>query len=488
MLISQIPLNRTILGLLTTSAVMVFLVAEARAASFTMTSTPSFTRAFTAPGLDYAVNCPSGYINLTLSTPSGTYAYINGKRVKTGRTTTKTSLTPGKRAKVSVKASGKTTEYSVRCVPNDFPKWTSTGALPAAASFLGLSVSYAGNWVIPYAIITDGRGVPVWWKHLPDVSAMDVKVVGGRVGTWTGDLKNESAGAPYSLFNLDGTKYRDINVVGGRGDAHEALANESGNWYRIAVITRDHVDLSSLGGPVDRAILDQQIQEIDPSGQVVWSWSTTDHISLAETGRWFPLLNLVTAPGTPIDMIHLNSIAEDSSGGIIVSARHLDAVYRINKADGSITWKLGGTTTAQSLSVIGDPFSTPFAGQHDARPQPDGTITVYDNGSGYDNRTARALRWSVDAGAKTATLVERLTDPTINLTSAAGGGARRLSDGSWIVSWCSYPYIRAYSPAHAKVFDMKFAGAGRSYRAIPISTSQVTRAQLVAGMDAQAAR
>ena len=459
--------------------------AEAFGASFTMTSSPALKQSFNSAGLDYTTTCPTGNVSLTLSTPSGTYAYVNGKRVKTGRTVTKVALTPGKRAKVSTKRGSTTTEYSVRCLPSDFPGWTATGTLPVAASFVGLSVGTAGSWLTPYAIIADGRGVPIWWKYLPNASAMDIKVFDGKIGTWTGNLVNEADGGPYSLFNLNGTKAKDINVVGARGDAHEALPSSSGTWYRIANVTRDHVDLSSLGGPADRSVIDQQLQEIDSSGNVVWQWNTADHIAPAETGRWFDLLNLVTGPTSAVDMIHLNSIAEDGTGGIVISARHLDAVYRIRKSDGAITWKLGGTTTAQSLTVAGDTLPTPFAGQHDARPQPDGTITVYDNGSGYSDRTARALRWSVNTSTNTATLVERLTDLNITATSAAGGGARRLADGSWIVSWCSYPYVRAYSPSHRKVFDMKFAGSGRSYRAIPITSSQVTRAQLVAGMDAQ---
>jgi hypothetical protein len=178
-------------------------------------------------------------------------------------------------------------------------------------------------------------------------------------------------------------------------------------------------------------------------------------------------------------------LPEDGAGGLVISARHLDAVYRINKADGAITWKLGGTNTSESLATSGDNSLVPLAGQHDARPQPDGSVTVFDNGSGYSGRQARALRWAINTSAHTAQLVEKLTDPVINDSSAAGGSARRLTDGSWVVSWCSFPYVRAYSASHKKIFDMKFAGAGRTYRATPISSSQVTRAQLVAGMDAQ---
>ena len=87
------------------------------------------------------------------------------------------------------------------------------------------------------------------------------------------------------------------------------------------------------------------IEELTPAGDVVWSWDTADHIPVAETD---PQWRSAPALGA-LDPYHWNSI-EATATGFIVSFRHLDAVYNIDKATGDIVWKLGGSTTPESMS------------------------------------------------------------------------------------------------------------------------------------------
>ena len=107
-------------------------------------------------------------------------------------------------------------------------------------------------------------------------------------------------------------------------------------------VRRDHVDLSSLGGPADATVLDGEIQEVTPQRQLVWSWNSADHIGIAETE--FPLSAIRTQIDgqEAYDLVHLNSLQRDGDG-ILVSARHVNAVYRIRRADGGVDWKLGGS-------------------------------------------------------------------------------------------------------------------------------------------------
>ena len=113
---------------------------------------------------------------------------------------------------------------------------------------------------------------------------------------------------------------------------------------------------------------------MSPTGQLVWDWKTQDHISLAETGRWWP-----RAIDLGYDLVHWNAIQPVGSGSVLASFRHLDAIYKINKSTGAIVWKLGGTSRPESLTVVGDPLANTFGGQHDVRLLPDGTVTVFDN-------------------------------------------------------------------------------------------------------------
>jgi len=75
-----------------------------------------------------------------------------------------------------------------------------------------------------------------------------------------------------------------------------------------------------------------------------------------------------------------------------------------------------------------------FGGQHDPRLLPDGSVTLFDDGTGL-GRAPRAVRYRIDMPAYTATTLEQLTDPAAESDSSFGESARRLSGGDWVVGW-----------------------------------------------------
>src|SRR6185295_8007547 len=133
------------------------------------------------------------------------------------------------------------------------------------------------------------------------------------------------------------------------------------------------------------------------------------------------------------DVPHWNSI-EPHGNAVIASFRQVDAVYKINKATGNIVWKLGGSTTPRSLTVLGDPRSYPLGGQHDARLLPDGTLSIFDNRTYLTNGQPRVVQYSIDQVARTATLVGSITDPNIPLSYCCGS-ARQLPNQDWLINW-----------------------------------------------------
>ncbi len=292
--------------------------------------------------------------------------------------------------------------YEIRCLPTDFPDYTSTvtGTPQSNGYFLTIG---------QYAVVFDRDGVPVWWYKDPaPFSPNDAKfLTPTTIAFW--DSPTES----YELRGLDGSSQ---GAVGGGDvplDVHDMQLLPNGDYlgimYRTTNCPADPtqcIDLSSWGLSAQSSVLDPLIVELNPSNQIVWEWDTAEHVNVAaENVNWrdqYP------------DVIHMNSIEYDGNGGIIFSARHLDAVYRIDMATGDITWKLGGTPTPESLSVVGDQYLDTggqlFSGQHYARLQPDGSLTLHDNGS-RANRPPRALRFTIDTSTNTATEVEQVTDP-----------------------------------------------------------------------------
>jgi hypothetical protein len=75
-------------------------------------------------------------------------------------------------------------------------------------------------------------------------------------------------------------------------------------------------------------------------------------MSAADTETWIPS----TYPGVPgvvWDWQHINSV-EPYDNGYLISMRNTNAIYYIDASDGSIVWKLGGTETPQSLTIVSD--------------------------------------------------------------------------------------------------------------------------------------
>ena len=346
--------------------------------------------------------------------------------------------------------------HSVRCLPRIWTGWKVTRAGTPAVEWM-LFNTFAGG-AAGYTVIADDRGVPLWWK------AGAPPLLDGRMlpdGTIAvGRVSDVSFGrAPYAHFALDGTPRPVFDTVGSSADPHELEVLPNGNALMQRYVRRDHVDLSSLGGPADATVLDGEIQEVTPQRQLVWSWNSADHIGIAETE--FPLSAIRTQIDgqEAYDLVHLNSLQRDGDG-ILVSARHVNAVYRIRRADGGVDWKLGGSGRAESLDFRAGTFgAADLGGQHQARRLPDGTITLHDNGTGK-GRPPRALRFTVDPLARTATVIERVTDPRV-ASSDCCGGATRLAGGHWLMSW-------GYSPTITELTASGRAGADARARAQPL--------------------
>ena len=350
------------------------------------------------------------------------------------------------------------------------------------------ALSFTGTLPPSYVALFDDDGVPVWWFHTT-AAAMDAKLLPNGDIAWADTFGGGFGKDPrikYEIRSLDGTLSSTLQTSGTTTDSHELQQLPNGNYLMDSYVPRDHVDLSPYGGPPDATVLDGEIQELQPDGTLVWSWNSKDHTSLAETGRWYQngALTPTTLPDgrTAYDIVHLNSI-EANGNTLLVSFRHLDAVYAIDMTSGNVLWKLGGTPTAQSLAIVGDPnVATDFGGQHDARILSDGTVTVFDDGT-FRNRAPRDLRFTIDTTAKTATLDESITDSSAP-TSGCCGSARRLSGGDWVTSWGSTPLVTEQTPTGQELLWMQFSGGPFTYRAVPVMPGVLDATTLRADMDA----
>lgn len=116
-------------------------------------------------------------------------------------------------------------------------------------------------------------------------------------------------------------------------------------------------DLTPIGGPEHGTMLDTIASVVDvATNHVLFQWSAAEHVPLTDTFEEGPLPG-----GTEYDPYHMNSIALDPAGNLLISMRNTSTVYNVDANSGAINWRLGGKHSTFALGP-----GVEFAFQHDA--------------------------------------------------------------------------------------------------------------------------
>lgn len=458
---------------------------------------PALTPSFDPTIHDYVVQCTEAsgvQFTAWYTADVGLHLYAPGNQpivqppLVQGQTQTFIPLAPGQRFRFTT-ASPAAADYSVRCLPPDFPPLTATvtGTREAQWYIFAPTVAIGGAQPPSYVIITDSNGTPVWWKYEPAGAALDAKILSASEITWT-TATSYGIGGQYVIRDFAG---RVLNTLTGNLDSHDLQMTPTGTFLAIRDVQRvcppDCADLSPWGGSAQSAVIDAEIIEIDSSSNVLWTWRTRDHIGLDEVGNAGWPLGLIGD-----DIIHMNALQPDGNDGLIFSSRYLNAIYHITKSTGSIDWKIGGTNIPQSLTVLGDtrptaigPTGQVLSGQHDVRLWPDGTVSVHDDGT-IANRPPYAVRYKIDTIGRTAEVVEEFSDSRVSF-SICCGSARRLPNGHWLMDWGAAPFVTELDSNANPVLTIQYnLGPGFSYRADAVLPGVVWADTLRSSMDAMA--
>ncbi len=308
-------------------------------------------------------------------------------------------------------------------------------------------------------MILDPNGNLVWFQYLPpNQLATDFRVqeLGDQpvLTWWQGYTNNGSGRGEGVIYN---SSYQQVATVqAGNGlqgmDLHEFLVTPQGDAYVVGVSPIRY-------GTLKKPLMDAVVQEIDiKTGLVLFEWHAIDHVPITAS-----YVN-TTSPGFVYDPYHLNSIALDTDGNLIVSMRNTWAVYKINRSTGAVMWTLGSN---QDTFKRGAGVSTAF--QHDAVVQPDGSLTVFDDGGGPPRvRAGRAVRLSLNTANDTASLIKQyIHSPALNTNFE--GNTQVLPNGDVFVGWGQQPYFTEFNSAGQQIFDARFTSNTSSYRAYRMS-------------------
>ncbi len=459
--------------------------AGAQAPTLAISTSPALYPAFDPGVPDYVLRCSNSTpVTVDVSSPSGTLVDVDGQGPRGGTFSAKVLLQAGQSFGITATSGATSASYNVRCLPSDVPRWTFRRFGQSQSEWFTAAPLARTNFAPPppgisvnYMFIFDGNGVPVWWRKATQQQTDFLVFPNGNPAS----LRGGDAGGEER--RLDGSLIRTIKPTGVDIDPHEFLLQANGNYL---ITTYRTVPGQSYCGHSNVPILDNGVQEVTPSGTVVWTWWALEHISLNEVpSMWCS----AAEPSGLLDPYHINS-AEPEGDDVLMSFRHLNAVYSVRKSNGSVEWKIGGTTAPGSLTVINDPIFTAggsILGQHDVRDVADGSITLHDNGFGGDGTTrqARAVRYVLDLNARTATLVEQKNDPATIPIALCCGSSRKLPGGNWLMAWGSAGIITELNPAGSRIFDLTWDDGLFSYRSHPVPYGVVSRTALRAGMDAQ---
>jgi hypothetical protein len=309
-------------------------------------------------------------------------------------------------------------------------------------------------------MLLDDTGEPVWIHPVPQAATnLRVQMLAGRavLTWWQGVVSQYGFGTSGEYVVLD-SSYRQVASVraelGLQADLHEFLIAPDGVAY-FTTYRPYTADLRAVNGPAHGAAVDATIQGIDlATGELVFSWSSAEHIGLAESYQKY-------SKDAPYDPVHLNSIDLTPEGTLLVSARNTWTVYKIDPSNGDIVWRLGGKKSDFSLGR-----DVRFAWQHDARAHADGTISLFDDEAAPAESTqSRGLILSVDETAKTAAVAGQYFHPSKALLAGSQGSVQILPGGNLLVGWGAEPYYTELQQDGTLVLDGKFA-SGDSYRAL----------------------
>jgi hypothetical protein len=155
------------------------------------------------------------------------------------------------------------------------------------------------------------------------------------------------------------------------------------------------------------------LEEMAPDGSSVWQWNVFDALT----------------PGTDPDWTHGNALDLDGMPGrALYSAPGLDTIFAIDRATGSIVWRLGHDGSFAPDPDEPDPW---FLFEHDPVVLPNGHLLVYDNGRPGIREATRVTEYALDEGAMQSQVVWRYPPAGVSdlWFAQALGGAERLASG-----------------------------------------------------------
>jgi arylsulfate sulfotransferase len=317
------------------------------------------------------------------------------------------------------------------------------GLAPAPGVELLSLTSITGANVLS-ELVTDLQGNIIWYcpgaatptKLLPNghfivnhaIDLQEIDLACNVIRDVTVSQVNQSLQANSSSFTIPPS----LGLPGGSPFHHDMLVLPNGHWIALCEIAKTFTDLT--GYPGTTQVVGDALVDIDPTGNVVWSWSSFDHLDVNRHPYF----------GLP-DWTHSNALVYTPDGNLLLSMRAQSWILKLDYADGkgsgNILWKLGPDGDFTLLG--GDPAQWFYAQHYPNLLGTDGsimTLAVWDNGNDRTDSDGVACATSSTAPACYSRATIFQIDESTNLASLLwedlpgfysfwGGSIGELSNG-----------------------------------------------------------
>lgn len=479
--------------------------------------------AFTTFGQDYAVNgCSGKKVSVDVGLNPGAKLYLNGARAS--QRALNISMKADQVYELRASLGKIQRSWFIRCLPDDFPEVrVKQHQKPKGGYYLfstGLRLD-ANRWAIKsaYYIIVDERGAPVWYMRATGFPGILDRAVNGNLLTTSAPggltVSYSARGEPAVVeTTLRGKVVAEHDTnPDDLVDGHSFQVLPNGNLLLLTVPVLRNVDLSDdfaqlqpldvAGGGLEgcdvtnvrsASVAYPAIREVTPSGEIVWSWNSWEHLDDAES--IVPALTNISLTGgvdCVVDIFHANSISLSADGQtVLLTARFASATWGISRDTGLVRWKLGGIKTDKSLKISGDPYGEYGPrGHHGGVLDSNGRLLIFDNRRS-PSEISRGVLYKIDTDRKQAVFERALIppqQPCLNTDSEpiciaySMGAAFFTPTGGTLVTW-------GYKPGNPNVateFDrngnpilsiLNHSGIHNTYQVVRVDPSSWTREEL----------
>lgn len=261
-------------------------------------------------------------------------------------------------------------------------------------------------------------------------------------------------------------------------------------------------DMRELNG-FDYEVIDNEVEEVDADGKVVWSWVAGDHLD--EMGFSDVRLRALKDSEDP-DFLHLNTATpvgpnhwyDDGDqrfapDNILINSRNANVTFIVDKQSGEIVWRVGPDFPALQLTgKLGRPVDQ-TVGSHDAHIIPEGlpgagNLLIFDNqgNAGFPPSKQGFFSSSrvIEVDPTTDKIVWQYTGnmsgrSSFTFYSSFISSARRLPNGNTLIDEGQSGRLFQVTPEGDIVWEYVSPFFGKSMPDDDYVTNAVYRAQLV---------